>query len=205
MLRAATELFLGRGFEATRVSDVVRQSGGSLANLYSWFGSKRGLFAAIADDLADQIADAVDALEMPPSAPLEEALRRLGERYLELVLSPRALAWHRLAVRDGPDFPELRAATLRRGAERLQARIARLLSSLAPRGSSGATDPELAARHLCALLKSGVHLDAACGETVDRSPPAIAAQARRAVEAFLHGHGTPTAAESDANRTMTKR
>src|SRR5262245_3793367 len=46
MLQAAGELFLEHGFEGTSVSDVVKRSGGSLATLYAWFGSKEGLFEA---------------------------------------------------------------------------------------------------------------------------------------------------------------
>ncbi len=188
MLQAASELFLERGFEATRVSDVVRVSGGSLANLYAWFGSKHGLFEAIIDDLASQISEAVDSIEIP-SAPLEEGLQRLGVHYLDLALSPRALAWHRLAVGDGSSFPELRAAVLERGADRLHRRIAIFLASRLGGGSLDAAESYVAAQHLSALLKSEVHLAAACGEPVDRSPARIAARARRAVAAFLHGHG----------------
>lgn len=188
MLQAASELFLDRGFEATRVSDVVRRSGGSLANLYTWFGSKRGLFEAIIENFAAQISEAVETLELP-SAPLEEGLQQLGAHYLELALSTRALAWLRMAVHDGSNFPELRDAVLQRGADRLHTRIASFLTSRPGCGSLDAAASYVAAQHLCALLKSEVHLAAACGEPIDRSPARIAAQARRAVEAFLHGHG----------------
>ena len=44
ILDAAAALFLERGFADTSVGDVVKRSGGSLATLYSLFGSKEGLF-----------------------------------------------------------------------------------------------------------------------------------------------------------------
>lgn len=205
MLRAASELFLERGFEATRVADVVRVSGGSLANLYAWFGSKRGLFEAIIDELASQIGEAVDSIEIP-SAPLEEALQRLGVQYLDLALSPRALAWYRLAVGDGSSFPELRAAVLERGTDRFLGRIAIFLTSRLGGSSFDAAESYVAAQHLCALLKSEVHLAAACGEPVDRSPARIAARTRRAVAAFLHGHfDRETMRRTDSRRRVHAR
>ncbi len=205
MLKAASDLFLEQGFEATRVSDVVRISGGSLANLYAWFGSKHGLFEAIIDDLASQISEAVDSVEIP-SAPLEEGLQRLGSHYLDLAVSPRALAWHRLAVGDGSSFPELRAAVLERGANRLLRRIATFLASNLGGGSLDAAESYLAAQHLCALLKSEVHFAAACGEPVDRSPARLADQARRAVAAFLRGHSDgETMRANDSRRRLHAR
>ena len=47
-LQAAREVFLEHGYEAASVNEVVRRAGGSLATLYSQYGSKEGLFLAVA-------------------------------------------------------------------------------------------------------------------------------------------------------------
>lgn len=57
MLAAARRLFLERGFDAVSVSEIVRESGGSLSTLYDLFDSKEGVLAAIAaDDRAETVA-----------------------------------------------------------------------------------------------------------------------------------------------------
>jgi AcrR family transcriptional regulator len=133
MLEAATEIFLERGFEATTVGEIVARSGGSLATLYAWFGSKESLFEAIVEELSSQIVAPLDAPEFE-SRPLDEALRLFGERFVALLLSPRVLRWRRMCVSEGPRSPALRAALLRTGPGRVRERLAAYLTTQAETG-----------------------------------------------------------------------
>jgi AcrR family transcriptional regulator len=187
MCEAASRLFLERGFEGTSVSEVVQRSGGSLATLYAFFGSKEGLFEAIIEEIAGQIVAPLDAPEFE-SRPLDEGLRIFGERFLSLVLGPAALRWHRMCVVEGPKFPELRAALTRTGPGHVRQRLADYLATHAAAGHLRLDDPAAAALHFLALLKSERHFDALCGEAIERSPAAIRREARRAVDVFLHGY-----------------
>lgn len=62
--RAATRLFLERGYEATSVDDLVVASGLHRGSLYKAFGSKRGIFLAALEHLVRD--------ELPTAAPVED-------------------------------------------------------------------------------------------------------------------------------------
>ena len=55
ILKAATAVFLRRGFEGATLDEVIGRSGGSRTTLYEQFGGKEGLFAAIIDDLCHRL------------------------------------------------------------------------------------------------------------------------------------------------------
>lgn len=104
-LQAGRQVFLQQGYEAASVNDVVRIAGGSLATLYSQFQNKEGLFLAV---LLEQHARFSKAME-PDNVdhlPLEEGLRAICERYLRALLEPDNLAFFRLVVGEGRNFPE---------------------------------------------------------------------------------------------------
>ncbi|MCR6646148.1 MAG: TetR/AcrR family transcriptional regulator [Terricaulis sp.] len=121
-LAAAREVFLRRGYRAASVNEVVRIAGGSLATLYQQFGNKEGLFHAFVLDqharfTADMAPESVDHLE------LEDGLRAIGVRYLSNLLKPDTLAFYRLVVSEGMQFPEdARRDVERGGRRRAQAR-----------------------------------------------------------------------------------
>jgi AcrR family transcriptional regulator len=190
MIEAAAELFLERGFEGTSVSDVVKRSGGSLSTLYAWFGSKEGLFEAIVGEVSASLLEMLDAPDFE-ARPLAEALQALGERVLQMMLSPNSVRWYRMGIAEGHKFPELRAALLRTGPQRINERLASFLAIQAAAGRLEMEDPAIAAVHFFALIKSETHLAAVCGEPMEISPDDVALQVGRAVQVFLCGYAAP--------------
>lgn len=202
MLDAACEVFLEHGFEGASVAEVVRRSGGSLATLYSSFGSKEGLFEAIVAQISAAMMAPFDAADFE-SRPLEEALREFGERLLGTMLCPDAVRWQRMCVAEGPQFPALRSALIRSGPGQVRERLAAYLAAQARAGRLRLADPLVAARHFVALLKSETHLAALCGEPVEVTETELTAQVRRAVSVFLHGYSAdprPVAPKRRARR-----
>lgn len=188
MMEAAAELFLERGFEGTSVSDIVRQSGGSLATLYAWFGSKEGLFEAIVKEVCSQMVAPLDAPEFE-SLPLDEALRVFGEQFLSVVLCPEQLRWHRMCVTEGPRLPpELRDAIVRSGPGRLRERLAGYLGTQVDAGRLRMEDPMAAALHFVSLVTSELHFAAALGGPIETCPSDIQQRVRSAVDVFLYGY-----------------
>lgn len=204
MLEAACRLFLERGFESTSVGDVVHRSGGSLATLYAWFGSKEGLFEAIVAEVSARITAGLDEPELE-SRPLDEALRAFGERVLDLALCPEGVRWHRMCVAEGHKFPVLRRALLRTGPGHIQERLAAYLEAQAAAGRLRIDDPARAALHFFALLKSDLYLAAVCGEPVRTSPADIRRQVRGAVAVFLHGYAAAIVPAGHPSRTKATR
>lgn len=88
MLDAATQAFLEHGFEGTTLDMVIERAGGSRGTLYSSFGGKEGLFAAVIAHMIEEIFD--DSADQPrPAATLSATLEHFGRRFLTSLLDPR--------------------------------------------------------------------------------------------------------------------
>jgi len=188
MLLAATELFLERGFAETSVGDVVKRSGGSLATLYAWFGSKEGLFEAIVGEMSAQMLGGLDAPGIADK-PLDEALCEFAERFLAVALCPESLRWQRMCMAEAHKFPALRAALMRSGPGYVSNRLGQYLSAQAGAGRLRIADASIAAMHFFALIKSESHVAAVCGDAIALEHDQLRGQVRRAVDVFLRGYG----------------
>jgi AcrR family transcriptional regulator len=79
ILDVAQELFSQRGFEQVNVADVASAAGVARPLIHHYFGSKRGLYLAVAQRFA---ADAGAGIEMVQDAPLEELVPRNVDAWL---------------------------------------------------------------------------------------------------------------------------
>ena len=123
VLEAGLELFGERGYHAVSVAEIGARAGIAKSVLYHHFGSKAGLFEAIAEcetrDLVEYVAAAVAA------APGEPRVRTGVDAYLRF-FAERPGAW-RLLLRDPPADPDLIDVHARLAAERERA-LAELLA-----------------------------------------------------------------------------
>lgn len=111
ILEEGERLFLSEGYAGASVNEIMRRAGGSLATLYSEFGSKEGLFAEIMRRRAHVLYKWTDE-ECFARKTGRDALLALARRLLERVLEKDSLALYRIAIAEGPRFPELRKAVL---------------------------------------------------------------------------------------------
>ena len=111
IMEVGRRLFLSKGYAGASVNEIVRLAGGSLATLYSEFGSKEALFAEIMRRRAHILYGWDDAACFKEKD-CREALRALAKRLLDRVLEEESLALYRIAISEGPRFPELRKAVL---------------------------------------------------------------------------------------------
>jgi AcrR family transcriptional regulator len=186
-LDAAGELFLEHGYGGVSMQAIVRRTGGSLATLYRYFGSKEGLFDAILSEIAEEIAAPL-LDESLDRRPVDEALQLVGERFLRRLTEPNALAWHRIVVAEGPRQPQLREALLRSGPGRMRKLLAGYLQRQTEFGLLEIIQSELAADHFFSLVKAGVHMAAVCGEPLEIDDALITEHVESAVRVFLHGY-----------------
>ncbi|WP_242887854.1 TetR/AcrR family transcriptional regulator [Actinomadura litoris] len=73
---AATEVFRGRGYEATSIQDLVEATGIGRGSLYAAFGSKDGLYEAALRHYASS-SGALMARRLDRDEPVREVLRHL--------------------------------------------------------------------------------------------------------------------------------
>jgi AcrR family transcriptional regulator len=137
VLEAGLELFGERGYHATSIAEIGARAGIAKSVLYHYFGSKAGLYEAIAEahtgDLVHQVREAL------PEDPAAPRLRAGVDAYLSF-LTEHPAAW-RLLLRDPPADPSLARVHERLAKQRADA-LATLLASPSKRASAG-SDVEL--------------------------------------------------------------
>ena len=192
--RAATELFLSQGYQATSTEQVASRAGVSKQTVYNQFGDKERLFreivlgvTATAESFADGLAEAMRGVDTP--AGLDAALRALARRYLATVVNPQVLALRRLVISEATRFPDLAATYYERGPARVLAALDELFAALVERGLLRAADATRAAPDFAFLL---------LGRTLDEGmfrvgQPVLSAAgldetADHAVDVFLAAH-----------------
>ncbi|WP_461603834.1 TetR/AcrR family transcriptional regulator [Aeromonas salmonicida] len=106
ILKAATSVFLAYGFSAATTDMIQRESGVSKATMYAYFPNKEVLFAAVIEHECGVMAATFRAMDSSPGN-IAKTLSDLGMSYLDIVLSPTALALHRVVMAEAPRFPEL--------------------------------------------------------------------------------------------------
>jgi AcrR family transcriptional regulator len=126
MLDAAGTAFAAGGFAATSMDEIAAAAGISKPMLYSYFGSKEGLYVAY---LERSGAALLDSLRVPANEemPEEERLRRGVEAFFDYVDDHRpgwAVLYQEAASRGGPLSAEI--AKLR---ERIASGVSRAFAS----------------------------------------------------------------------------
>src|SRR5215470_9660258 len=102
IVRMAAPLFLKKGYDNVSIDEIIGVVGGSKATIYAWFGGKEGLFEAVVRQKCEDVTLGID---VDAKGSIESQLAQIGRSFLELVLSPPILEFHRLMVSIGRTFP----------------------------------------------------------------------------------------------------
>jgi AcrR family transcriptional regulator len=184
LLETTKRLLLERGWEATSIDEISRQSGVAKRFLYARYPDKAALFMAAVSQFRDEQIGALGALGAPPDD-VEEGLLTLGRQILGVALREDTLAIIRLFLAEAPrlrDYAKLFAESF---PQRGLSGIAHFLSEYAARGALELDDPHFAAQHF-AMLVMGVPQRLAMLGHRD-TPELEARRLRSAVCLFLDG------------------
>ncbi|MGP0058408.1 MAG: TetR/AcrR family transcriptional regulator, partial [Beijerinckiaceae bacterium] len=168
LLATATRLFLGKGWEATSIDEISRESGVAKRFIYARYADKAALFVGALERFIEQRVGVFQRSE-PLSDNVEEGLYRLGRKILDLALAAEALAFHRLFFAAAVHFPSL----ARLFVERLRqggalGEIRRVLAVYAARGAIEQGDLEIMAEHFFILV---VGIPQRLASFIGREPP----------------------------------
>ena len=186
ILDAATQVFLENGYGGATIDLVVERAGASKATVYSFFGDKDGLFAAIVEDRCQRILSAFGDPEVVGSD-IRSALAYIARRYMEVVMAPDAVGLYRLIIAEGVRFPELARTFYRLGPERTNAQLADMLSLWRKRGLIRLDDPHLAAVQFFDSVGGDLHRRAMAGIAPKNLHAAIRRSIDHAVQVFWNG------------------
>lgn len=185
IIDAAAELFLERGYEGVSIDAITAVVGGSKRDIYGLFGGKEALFRRAIEKLATERADLFR--DIPPSSDVRAGLTAIGVKIIEVLLSPRALALHRLIISEAARAAHAADAFLTNAPQKAHETVAQLLRRHAERGDILVTDPDLTARIFVGALAADLQLLALLGKPVSEAEQQVKAGA--VVRHLLDGIG----------------
>jgi TetR/AcrR family transcriptional repressor of mexJK operon len=121
------------------------------------FANKEELFGAIVGRVCEQRFETFSAQELDP-ADMRRSLTILGRRFLDLLLSPEAIAVHRIIVGEVIRFPLLGEVFWRAGPERTLGQIEAFMRRGSACGALVLADPRRAAEQFVGMVRGETHL-----------------------------------------------
>ena len=105
LVAAALDLFVERGFAATRLDDVAARAGVSKGTLYLYFESKEALFKAVIEEaIVPLLASAEDVIANDQGTSID-LLRRLLNGWWEQIGATRLAGVPKLIIAKARNFP----------------------------------------------------------------------------------------------------
>ncbi len=195
ILDIAYRLFRSKGFDATSISEINAEVGGSKATLYSHFPSKEELFVACMMATAENFIDAVTTqassqMNSYEGSP-ESVLRDYGIRFLRFICTPEIVDVQRLMIAEAHRFGIGKLFYTKLTG--LRGHVVTLLSQLMESGNLRPEDPQFAAEHLRGLLQAELLEPLLLQVRTDYPDDnEITLVANRAVSAFLRAYAPDT-------------
>ncbi len=107
ILSAALDLFVERGFAATRLDDVAKQAGLSKGTLYLYFASKEELFKAVVRENIVPTLDAAEATVAHFEGSSADLFRLLIANWWQHIGESKASGISKLMMAEAANFPDL--------------------------------------------------------------------------------------------------
>lgn len=112
LLKEARSIFASAGYESASTEEIVKRAKVTRGALYHHFRDKRALFEAVVEEVAREIAGAIDDRAEPAPDPLQaliegtrgflDACLDPAVRRIYLIDAPAVLGWHRWREIDTP-------------------------------------------------------------------------------------------------------
>ena len=133
VLQAASTVFLAHGFSAATTDMIQSKAGVSKATVYARYPNKEALFLAVIEHQCQAFDAQLQALAHLNSG-IADTLESLGRAYLDVVLSPEALALFRVVVAEAHRFPQIGRTFYLRGPKVIHDHVQRILDTAAEKG-----------------------------------------------------------------------
>jgi AcrR family transcriptional regulator len=166
LLAAALDLFVERGYAATRLDDVAARAGVSKGTLYLYFTNKEELFKAVVrENMVPVLGEAEDIVERYEGSSAE-LFREIILGWWERIGSTKLSGITKLMMAEANNFPEVTQFYHDEVISRGNAMIVRMLERGIARGEFRDIDMKHAMNVVCApmiMLMMWKHSFASCG------------------------------------------
>jgi TetR/AcrR family transcriptional repressor of mexJK operon len=157
ILIAARQVFLDLGYASASMGVVAARANVSKATVYAHFDNKRTLFEAVISRRCEETFNNIGIPEQYTDA--RQALQHLAENFLGLILSPEALAIHRVVLGESRRLMNVGEALYAAGRARAHRHVEILLEALTQRGllNVPADERPIAGSLFLAMLNCDLH------------------------------------------------
>jgi len=187
ILDGARQVFLAHGYSGASMEAIAEAAPVSKPTLYSHFGSKHELFAAVIAQQCETLFSTLSAATLSHSQP-EYGLRAIAEAFTEVLYSEDSLALYRLLIAEQMSFPELGEQVYRASAEPLNQLLASYLNDLHAQRLITVHDADLSSQLLIGMLHGSTHFRCLMGLQKGLSTAEKRQLVDGAVTLFLKGH-----------------
>ena len=145
ILDAAKRLFVSQGFERVSMDQIATEAGVSKLTVYSHFGDKDSLFTeAVRAHCEEGMPTTLFVAE--PDTPVRERLIAIGNAFFSMIMTPEAIAGHRILCSPQIATSSMPAAFWEAGPQRVQESFAELLERRVANGELEIGDCQRAQR-----------------------------------------------------------
>lgn len=145
-MAAALEVFVDKGFAATRLEEIAARAGVSKGTIYLYFESKEALFKAAIEAAMTPAVEAAEAIANDAGRPAAVLLREFVFGWWRMVGSTTLGGLPKLLVAESGNFPEVARWFHEAMVSRAQRAMARLIALGIERGEFRPVEPLVAAR-----------------------------------------------------------
>jgi len=186
ILAASRETFLELGYAGTSMDLIAQRARVSKTTLYTRFPSKDDLYVATISAECERrgLRFAPDAFD---DMPLEDALRQVGRRFVDLLWSPAAIRMHQAVTGEATRVPEAARLFFQAGPEQAIANFVAFFERAAARGAIDTDDPAFIAKQFLAAMQGGPYCALCLGVCEPPTDEERAAFVDKAVALFLRG------------------
>ncbi|HEY8905147.1 MAG TPA: TetR/AcrR family transcriptional regulator [Rhodoferax sp.] len=174
LLAAALDLFVEKGYAATRVEEVATRAGVSKGTLFLYFSSKEELFKSVVrEHISGHFATWSEEIEQFDGSS-REMLRDCLQSWWEHIGSTKASGIPKLMMSEARNFPELGAFYQQEVVQPGRALVARILQRGITRGEFRPMDLKYSVYMVLApllFLSMWMHSLDACGDPATRIEP----------------------------------
>ncbi|WP_449447280.1 TetR/AcrR family transcriptional regulator [Thermomonas brevis] len=187
ILDAAKRMFVLQGFDGVSMDQIAAEAGVSKLTVYSHFGDKDSLFAEAVRAHCEQ-GMPTRLFEPDPDVPLRERLTDIGEAFFAMIMTPEAIAGHRILCSPQIATSHMPAMFWEAGPQRVQDAFTALLERRIAAGELEIDDPDRAASHFFTLLKGEPHAQAVFGYCCSGRHDTPQAHIASVVDLFLRAY-----------------
>lgn len=187
IVEAAAQVFLTAGYGAASMDAIAAEAAVSKQTVYSHFGAKDALFAAIVESKCDDLMAPIGLPEAPGDDPAR-VLGDLARRFVAAVFAEPNMALFRVVIAECGRFPELALAFYHAGPVAAVDNLAGYLGELDRKGVLATRDAKATARLFFAMLRGDIYIRRLLGLRPEPTAAEKEALVEQAVTAFLAAH-----------------